>query len=467
MQAFPVLKGIIATEDVDFTVSLPINYEPVVQQTGISAGYLRAVPGITQLVATGLGADRGAIEWNGVHYRVVGSKLISVTGVTYTVLGDVGNNGLPVSMDFSFDLLAIASNQNLFYFDGATLTQVTDTDLGIVLDVMYLDGRFITTDGSYIVLTELNDPYSVDPNKYGSAEVSPDPIVGLNHIRGEMNAPGSGTIENFRNVGGAGFNYQRNPGALISKGLVGTHAFTYFLESFAFVGGAPNTASSVWIAGGGQAANISTPEIDAALAALTAAQLALVELEAREEKGEQRLILHLPDRSLVYVQQTSLASREPVWYEMRGGVLNDQPYPLRHLVLTGGRWVGGTSDGRIGYLDETVETIFGEERGWRFDTLFVYNESLGGIIRTLELVGLTGRAPFGAVPRVFFSYTKDGETWSVEKSIESGRFGERQKRVQIRPGWRFRNFVGLRMRGAGNGRQAWASLAADVEGLAA
>jgi hypothetical protein len=55
----------------------------------------------------------------------------------------------------------------------------------------------------------------------------------------------------------------------------------------------------------------------------------------------------------------------------------------------------------------------------------------------------------------------------VEKSIESGRFGERQKRVQIRPGWRFRNFVGLRMRGSGNGRQAWASLAADVEGLAA
>lgn len=463
----PILKGLVASEDADFSVSLPINYEPIVQQTGISAGYLRAAPGITLLVDTDLGADRGGIEWNGVHYRVVGSKLIRVDGASFAVLGDVGNNGLPVSLDFSFDLLAIASNRNLFYWDGATLNQVTDPDLGVVLDVMYLDGRFITTDGSFIVLTELSDPYSVDPLKYGSAEVSPDPIVGLNHVRGEMNAVGTGTIENFRNVGGAGFPYQRNPGALIPKGATGTHAFCYFMESYAFVGGAPNTAPSVWIAGGGEAANISTQEIDEALAALSSDELALLEIEAREDKNEQRLILHLPDRSLVYLQQTSLASKQPVWCELRSGIENDGIYPLRHMVLTGGRWVGGTADGRIGYLDDAIETVFGDERGWRADTLLIYNQSSGGLIRSLELIGLTGRAPFGKVPVVFFSYTLDGETYSVEKSIESGRFGERQKRVQIRPGWRFRNYMGLRMRGAGNGRQAWASLEADIEGLAA
>jgi hypothetical protein len=467
MVALPILKGLIATEEADFAVSIPINYEPVVQQTGISAGYLRGAPGITLLVNPALGADRGAKEWRGVHYRVMGSKLVSVTGSAVTVLGEVGNNGLPVSMDYSFDLLAIASNQNLFYWDGSTLTPVTDPDLGVVLDVMYLDGRFATTDGSYIVLTDLNDPYSIDPTRYGSAEVSPDPIRALNRVRGEMNALGGDTTENFRNVGGAGFPYQRNPGALISKGIVGTHTWAYFLETYGFVGSAADAAPSVWLAGGGEAVNISTPEVDAALGALTAAELALVEVEAREDKGEQRLLVHLPDRTLVYVQQTSLASKEPVWYELRAGVTNDEPYPLRHAILTGGRWVGGTADGKIGYLDESVETIFGDARGWRIDTLLIYNQSLGGMINSLELVGLTGRVPFGAIPHIFFSYTLDGETWSVEKSVESGRFGERQKRCQIRPGWRFRNYMGLRMRGAGNGRQAWASLAADVEGLAA
>jgi hypothetical protein len=467
--AIPILKGMVATEQADFKSSIPINYEPVVQQTGISAGYLRAAPGITLATATGLGADRGAIVWNGVHYRVIGPKLGRLDGSTFTVLGDVGDNGLPVSLDFSFDLIAIASNRNLFYWDGSTLSQVTDPDLGVVLDVMYLDGRFITTDGSYIVLTELNDPYSVNPLKYGSAEVSPDPIVGLNHIRGEMNAVGTDTIQNFRNIGGAGFNYTTNPGALIAKGAVETHAFGYVgaLETYFFVGGAPNAAPSVWVAGGGQAANISTQEIDDALLALTATELAGVEVETREDSNEQRLMVHLPDRTLVYLVQTSKQTGEPVWCELRSGTGNDGAYPLRHLVLVDGRWYGGTADGKIGYLDDTVETLFGDERGWRFDTLLIYNQSLGGIVNSLELIGLIGRAPFGAVPQIFFSYTRDGETWSNERSIESGRFGERQKRCQIRPHWRFRNYMGVRMRGAGNGRQAWASLQADIEGLAA
>jgi hypothetical protein len=465
MVAIPILKGLVATGEADFKSSIPINYEPVVQQTGISAGYLRAAPGIVLVTATGLGADRGGISWNGTHYRVIGPKFGKLVGSAFTVLGDVGDNDLPVSLDFSFDLLAIASNENLFYWNGSTLGQVTDPDLGVVTDEMYIDGRFITTDRTSIVLTELSDPYAVDPLKYGSAEVSPDPIVGLNHIRGEMNALGTSTIENFRNVGGSGFPYQRNPGALIPKGVVGTHAFAYFMETYVFVGGAPNAAPSVWLAGGGEANNISTPEVDEALAALTDEQLALVEVEARDEKGEERIIVHLPDRSLVYLMQTSLASKEPVWCEYRAGTDNDQPYPLRHLTYVDGRWYGGTADGRIGYLDHGIETLFGDERGWRFDTLLLYNQSLGGIVHSLELVGLTGRAPFGAAPQIFFSYTADGETWSDERSIESGRAGERAKRCQIRPHWRFRNYMGIRMRGAGNGRQAWASLQAEIEGL--
>jgi hypothetical protein len=467
MVALPILRGLVADETANFRISLPVNYEPVVEQTGISEGYLRTTPGIALVTDPALGADRGGIVWNGVHYRVLGSKLVRVSGSTATVLADVGNNSLPVSLDFSFDLLAIASNQNLFYWNGSTIGQVTDPDLGVVLDVMYLDGRFITTDGNSIVLTELNDPYSVDPLKYGSAEVSPDPIKGLAHIRGEMYAIGTGTIENFRNVGGAGFPYQRNPGALIPKGAVGTHAFCYILDTFAFIGSAPNEAPSVWFAGGGQAINLSTPDVDRELAALTDAELALVEMEARQEEGEQRLIVHLPTKSLMYLYQSSKASGQPVWCQLNAGEGNDLAYPLRHLTLTESGWIGGTADGKVGRLDNSVETIFGVERGWRFDTLLIYNQAKGGIISSLELIGLTGRAPFGSVPVAFLSFTTDGETWSQERSIETGRFGEREKRCQWRPGKRFRNYLGLRFRGAGNGRQAWAGLDADIEGLSA
>jgi hypothetical protein len=94
----------VATEQADFKSSIPINYEPVVQQTGISAGYLRAAPGITLATATGTWRRPWAIVWNGVHYRVIGPKLGRLDGSTFTVLGDVGDNGLPVSLDFSVRL---------------------------------------------------------------------------------------------------------------------------------------------------------------------------------------------------------------------------------------------------------------------------------------------------------------------------------------------------------------------------
>jgi hypothetical protein len=46
-----------------------------------------------------------------------------------TTLGDVGGSG-PVSLDYGFDRLAIRSGTSLYYWNGTTLTQVTDVDLG-------------------------------------------------------------------------------------------------------------------------------------------------------------------------------------------------------------------------------------------------------------------------------------------------------------------------------------------------
>jgi hypothetical protein len=48
----------------------------------------------------------------------MGSKLVTVSSTgAVTVLGDVGNDGEQVTLDYSFDLLGIASNGNLFFWD--------------------------------------------------------------------------------------------------------------------------------------------------------------------------------------------------------------------------------------------------------------------------------------------------------------------------------------------------------------
>ena len=128
-----ILKGIYASNVADFVQSPPVNREPVIMETGLSSGYLRPAPGIVGM-ATLEGPDRGGINWNGTCYRVVGTKLVTVgLGGGTAVLGDVGSGG-QCWFDYSFDRLAIGSGGRLYYWNGATLSQVTDPDLGVALE---------------------------------------------------------------------------------------------------------------------------------------------------------------------------------------------------------------------------------------------------------------------------------------------------------------------------------------------
>lgn len=463
MGDIPLISGCYADSKADFHSSYPINLEPQTVDSGLSKGYLRAVDGLT-LVATGPGADRGSINWNGIEYRVMGDQLVSVIAGVVTNLGTVAGTE-PVSMDYSFDLLGIVGGGNLYYWDLTTFSQVTDPDLGHPIDMLWIDGYFMMTDGQFLVVTELNDPFSIDPLKYGSSEEDPDPITGLMKVRGEVYAVNANTVENFQNIGGTGFPFTRNSGGLISKGATGAHAKSYFNQTFAFIGNGRNEAASVYMAGAGTAVPLSTTDIDRELAKLTVDELAQVEMETRVQEDQERLLVHLPNKTMVYMRQVSEANQSPVWYFMGAGSLGTDAYPCRHFCLVNQEWHGGAATGVIAKLDNTVTTFFGAIVGWRFDTLLIFNQAKGGIIKVLELIGLPGRAPFGVNPTCFLSITQDGQTYSQERAISMGAFGERRKRVQWRPKTRFANYVGLRFRGANASIASWAALNAEIEGL--
>jgi hypothetical protein len=332
---------------------------------------------------------------------------------------------------------------------------------------LWIDGYFMMTDGQYLVVTELNDPFSIDPLKYGSAEEDPDPITGLMKVRGEVYALNRYTIENFQNIGGSGFPFTRNNGGLISKGCVGPRAKSYISQTFAFVGSGRGEQPSVYLAGAGTAINISTPQIDKELAQLTQDELAAVQLETRVEQNQERLLIHLPNKTLVYAGRVSTEAQEPVWYSLAGGTEATEAYPLQHLCLVDGVFYGGDQTGRIARLDSSVQTYFGEIAGWSFDTMLLWNSARGGIIKSLELIGLPGRGPFGVEATCFLSITFDGQTFGQERAISMGNFGLRRKRLQWRPKVHFWNYVGLRFRGANASVASFAALQPDIEQLAA
>ena len=465
----PILNGVYTDDtQAEIRTNYPRNLIPVPMQSGISGGYLRPADGLVKN-GEGPGVNRGGIERDGVCYRVMGTKLCSIAADgAVTVLGDVGGtDDNLVTMTYSFDLLAIASGQKLFYWNGTTVDQVTDPDLGPVLDVVWVDGYFMTTDGEFLVVTELLDPFAVNPLKYGSSEIDPDPVVALVKLRNEIYALNRHTIEIFDNVGGNLFPFQRVEGAQIQKGVIGTHACCVFVETIAFLGSGRNESPGIFMGVNAQANKISTKEIDEVLTDYTEAQLATVKLEARNDRNHQHLYVHLPDQTIVFDFTASQATGSVVWFVLSSSTVGLARYKARDIIWCYNKWlIGDPTSSTIGYFENNIGSHYDEKVSWEFSTNIVYNEGRGAIFHELELVALTGRVAFGTNPVITTSYSVDGENWSQSRSIKVGTQGNRNKRlVWFQQGsminWRIQRF-----RGESDAHISFARLEAQAEPLA-
>jgi len=476
-----ILNGIYADSSPELRTAYPVNMTPVPLRSGISNGFLRPSDGIVAN-GTGPGTDRGGIEWNGICYRVMGTKLVTVSNIgAVTVLGDVGGptSGL-VTFDYSFDVLAIASGGRLYYWipvntpgtigwnpTAPILRQVTDPDLGIVLDFCWVDGYFMTTDGANLVVTELTDPMQVNPAKYGSSEVDPDPVVGLLKLRNEVYALNRHTIEVFDNVGGELFPFARIDGAQVQKGVVGTFACCIYLDRIAFLGSGRNEAPAIYVGAAATTQKLSTQEIDELLATYTEQQLSLVKLEARNDKAHQHLYVHLPDRTIVYDAAASEALQTQVWFTLASTIVGFSQYRARNFVWCYDKWlVGDPMSSSIGYFIQTTGEHWGQKVRWEFGTSIVYNESNGAIFNRLELVSLTGSVALGKNPQISTSYSINGLSWSQDKSIAVGTTGNTAKRLAWFQQGHMRNWRIQRFRGDSDAHISFVRLEAQIEPLA-
>lgn len=442
----PIVNGIYTNDSSDFRTSYPVNLIPVPKSNGISNGYLRPADGIVHLADVD-GVDRGGINWNGICYRVCGSNLIRFNqNNTVTVIGSVGNGG-QCHFDYSFDYLAINSGSSLYLYDGSTLKKVIDGDLGTVKDIIWVDGYFMSTDGTYLIVTELTDPFQVNPLKYGSAEVDPDPINALMKIRNEVYALGRYTIEVFDNVGGDLFPFARVEGAMIPKGAISATACCNFLENIAFVGSGRNEPIGIYIGSSANAQKISNREIDQIIHTYSESVLSTCLLESRSQDSHNWIYYHLPDQTLVYDFAATQEMGSPVWFKLSTGIELSQ-YTAKNHVWCYDKWiVGHPKLPKLGTLTNKESHHWGESVNWSFDTAITYNESRGALFHQIELIALTGHVDIDKDPTIYTQYSLDGESWSQPKFIKSGRIGQRAKRlVWLQQGsmnnWRIQRFVG-------------------------
>lgn len=455
----PIISGIYADGSPDFRTSYPVNMVPVPKSQGISNGYLRHARG---LVSRGLQPShcRGGIDWHGEVYRVFGTDVVKLDSLGgSTSVGTVAT-GDAVSMDYGPDRLAIASGGKLYYTQGGATTEQTDVDFGTVLDVVWLDGYFVTTDGEFIVVTDLNDPTSVNPLKYGSSEVDPDPIVAVKKLRNELVAVNRYTVETFSNVGGSGFPFAVVAGAQAQRGAVGTKACVNFADGIAILGGGKRESIGVHIVANGATTKISSAEIDTRLKGYTADELGGAVLESMEDEGHNTLFVHLPNTTLCFDFAASQALGSLVWYELSGGRNGDEIYAGRFFVFSRNEWTAASPiDGNYGVVSDTVATQWDTVVPWEFGLPILYNEGRGAVVHSLRVVAL-GKKVFGSTPVLQVQYSDDGITWSEPKTVSVAN-----KAVFRRLGF-FQEKRIFKFRGDSNILMTTAAIEAELEGLA-
>lgn len=461
MNEIPVISGIYVKNN-DYRTSYPINRHYIPLKSGLSEGYLRFTDGIEKK-ADGQGLDRGGISWNGVHYRVSGSKLITIDEYGYTaIIGDVGVDSIPAKFDYSFDRLAILSAGKLFYYDLGSLTQVTDPDLGYPIDLIWQNGYFVLTDGTFIYVTDLSDPMSINNLKYGASEASPDPIVGLTKIKNEIYAVNRYTIEAFSNVGSEYFPFERVQGAQLERGAVGTNAFCIFMDQIAYLGSRINEGLSIWL----NSTKISTREIDIILKDYSETELTFTKLETRIDSDNAFLYIHLNDKTLVYDGIASQKAQAPIWSILQSGLGDTARYNINNFVYVYNKWWGGDpASTNIGVLNNSITTHFGNKIKWQFDTIFIYNESKDVILHEVEIPAITGGVAVGTNPSVGLSYSQNGEEYSQVRYTSCGVIGNRQKRIAWRRLGRINGRRVLRFTGDSDSSITIAKLLINAEAL--
>lgn len=462
----PILQGIYADVTADFRTSYPINMRPAPKATGINQGYLRMTDGIEAL-GQGSGVCRGVAKWRGVIYRVMGNDLVreEASGSLSRLAGIPGSG--TVSMAHSFTHLGIVAAGRFFLYDGTSLSENIDSDLGVVIDVEWVDGYFMLTDGENLIVTELTNPLDINPLKYGSSEVDPDPVLGVVKLRNEIHAVNRHTIETFQNTGGDLFPFQRVTGAQIHRGAIGTHMCTVFMDAIAFVGGGDGESPAVWMGANGQSQKISSAEIDLLLQEYTEDQLSASLMETQVDRGHQNLLIHLPDKTVCYDAAASAVLGELVWYFLSSSTGLDAAYDGRHLVWAYDRWsIGQASGDAIGRLTRDTFTHWGNEVSWEFATPIVYNEGNGLQFHEIELVCLTGATAFGLNPVVLTSYSQDGVLQSQEYPSRAGASGGRRNRLRWTRQGAMENWRTQKFRGSSDAPISPVRIEATVEPLA-
>jgi len=452
-----LIKGDIHNSEVDYRDNLPINMYAVPKAILGANGYMIEYPGLVSF-GTGSGIDRGGIynERLEVHYRVSGTKLISVsTTGTKTELGTISGTK-QVAMPYSFTTQCVITDGKMF-LDNGGFAEVTDGDLGDPIDGVWINGYYFLTDGEYIYHTDIDDETAIDPLKFATAEFMPDESLGLLKTQDNKVAVfGRYTTEYFADIAQANFAFTRIESRAQKIGIVATHAKCELGGNFYIVGGRKEEAVSVHKLVANSSVKISTREIDKVIAQYTETELVDIRMECRIEDNITFILIHLPDETLCFNE--TIASSLGVfiaWSVLKSSITNDTTYRGINTIFDPriAKWVcGDKQDSTMGTIDKSVNTHYDVIAEWILYTPFVRLETFS--IDEIEIDTIPGYS--NSSETVAISITYDGVTFGTEYWMDYSEIGSYSTRFIVRRLGYVSDWAGFKLRGVSSAKMAFA-----------
>lgn len=455
---FPLIKGTRIDANAEWRETLPKNMVGFVASVGDSPGYVRTLDGLTQF-SSAIDKDRGGI-WSdrfGVHVRVSGDTLIEIDqfGAVADVGGAVKVGGSDqINFDNSFNSIAFVANGEYYrYVPGVGLTNLGQSPNATrYKDLCFIDGYYVLATAENLWSTQINDETLINPIEFAGSDFAPDNIIGVDKTTdNKVMAFNRYTTERFYNNAGPQFPFARLPNAAIPIGIVGPRAKVSIGDGqFVVFGGGKEYSPTFYLLTNSYS-KISTKEIDSIIDTYSDYELANISLEFRDTRDQKLVICHLPRNTLVFDVTFSQFAGESIWYEWKSGDTTwraiNGVYDPRNVVVEGVQqasgWIyGDKQDGRLGKLDTTICTQYGEALEWQVTTPIVRWGATCGYFEV-------GSAPGHAIAdsKVFLSTTSDGVIYGPEVMIDAGAPGEYQKRIIHRRLGDYDYWLGFRLRG--------------------
>jgi len=442
----PIAYGYYVDESPAVSVRECVNfYTHIPESQTITDAALFGVSGIEQIGEAGVNDFcRGMHTVGDRTFAVMGGSLWELTKPADFVFTDLGHtiegSSQVFTSDNGYQLIIVAPDyvdqHNAYIFDinTDTFSQISDGDFdGPVSGVDFSDGYFILPkkDSNKWFVSDLRDGLIYNALDFTSAESDPDPIVNNSALRGIVFVFGSQTFEQYQNVGGAGFPYQRINSGTYNKGCDAPKSMVEVNNMLVWIGSGVNEQPGIWATDGGPPQKISTASIDTIIFRGGIEPIRSAYVIKWAERGHSFVSFTVPGVcTLVYDFSTNL------WHRRESINREGDRAPWRVNAMVGAFStivVGDAYTGKIGSYDKSVYYEYDDEIQGYFTIPQIDNGGKPFSVNQVQLVCQSGFVPQngqGSDPIVRMSVSKDGGiTYSPEISRKMGKIGEYQKTV--------------------------------------